>query len=144
MSSPKVLFGFHAVGVRLKTAPQSIIEVYYEATRRDARMRQFLARAKEAGVRLIEADGLRLAKLAGSHGHQGVAARVEEVKDTRTLDVGAGASKIDFPVEWGEYRLDERFADKVLMPLAIQVHHAVCDGFHVCRFLDELQDLLNK
>ena len=22
--------------------------------------------------------------------------------------------------------------------------HAVCDGFHVCRFLDELQDLLNK
>jgi len=25
MSSPKVLFGFHAVGVRLKTAPQSNI-----------------------------------------------------------------------------------------------------------------------
>ncbi len=29
-----------------------------------------------------------------------------ENKDTRTLDVGANASKIDFPVEWGEYRLD--------------------------------------
>jgi len=29
-----------------------------------------------------------------------------ENKDTRTLDVGTGASKIDFPVEWGEYRLD--------------------------------------
>ena len=86
MSSPKVLFGFHAVGVRLKTAPQSIIEVYYEATRRDARMRQFLARAKEAGVRLIEADGLRLAKLAGSHGHQGVAARVEAVAQMQSLD----------------------------------------------------------
>ena len=86
MSSPKVLFGFHAVGVRLKTSPQSIIEVYYEASRRDARMRQFLERAKEAGVRLIEADAMRIAKLAGSHGHQGVAARVEEVKDTRTLD----------------------------------------------------------
>ena len=55
MSSPKVLFGFHAVGVRLKTAPQSIIEIYYEATRRDARMRQFLDRAREAGARLIEA-----------------------------------------------------------------------------------------
>ncbi len=86
MSSPKVLFGFHAVGVRLKTAPQSIIEVYYEATRRDARMRQFLARAKEAGVRPIEADGLRLAKLAGSHGHQGVAARVEAVAQLQSLD----------------------------------------------------------
>ena len=86
MSSPKVLFGFHAVGVRLKTAPQSIIEIYYEPTRRDARMRQFLERAREAGARLIEADGMRLAKLAGSHGHQGVAARVEAVAQLQSLD----------------------------------------------------------
>lgn len=86
MSSPKVLFGFHAVGVRLKTAPQSIVEVYYEATRRDARMRQFLERAREAGVRLIEADALRIAKLAGSHGHQGVAARVEPLAQQNSLD----------------------------------------------------------
>jgi len=86
MSSPKVLFGFHAVGVRLKTAPQSIIEIYYEPTRRDARMRQFLDKAREANARLIEADGLRIAKLAGSHGHQGVAARVEEIKQVHSLD----------------------------------------------------------
>ena len=86
MSSPKVLFGFHAVSVRMKTAPQSIIEVYYEVTRRDARMRQFLDRAKEAGVRLIEADSPRIAKLAGSHGHQGVAARVQEMKMATSLD----------------------------------------------------------
>jgi len=86
MSSPKVLFGFHAVGVRLKTAPQSIVEIYYEATRRDARMRQFLDRARAAGARLIEADAERLAKLAGSHGHQGVAARVEPTKQITSLD----------------------------------------------------------
>ena len=86
MSSPKVLFGFHAVGVRLKTAPQSIIEIFYESTRRDARMRQFLERANEAGARLIEADNLRLAKLCGSHGHQGVAARVEPVAQIHSLD----------------------------------------------------------
>ncbi len=86
MSSPKVLFGFHAVGVRLKVAPESIVEVYFEATRRDARMRQFLERAKEAGVRLIEADGLRLSKLAGSHGHQGVAALVKPMELARSLD----------------------------------------------------------
>ena len=86
MSSPKVLFGFHAVGVRLKTAPQSIIEIYYESSRRDARMRQFIDRAKEAGARLIEADSLRIAKLCGSHGHQGVAARVNEVEQVRSLD----------------------------------------------------------
>lgn len=86
MSSPKVLFGFHAVGVRLKTAPASVLEVYFDASRRDARMRQFIDRAREAEVRLIEADGLRLAKLAGSHGHQGVAALVQPVAQARSLD----------------------------------------------------------
>ncbi|HXE47654.1 MAG TPA: 23S rRNA (guanosine(2251)-2'-O)-methyltransferase RlmB [Ramlibacter sp.] len=86
MSSPKVLFGFHAVGVRLKTAPQSVIEIYVDPTRRDARMRQFLERVAEAGARLIEADGIRLAKLAGSHGHQGVAARVQSLPAAHSLD----------------------------------------------------------
>jgi 23S rRNA (guanosine2251-2'-O)-methyltransferase len=85
-STPKVLFGFHAVGVRLKTAPATVMEIYYEPTRRDARMRQFLDRVKEAGVRLIEADALRIAKLAGSHGHQGVAARVQSIKTSHSLD----------------------------------------------------------
>lgn len=86
MSSPKVLFGFHAVGVRLKMAPQSIIEIHFEPTRRDARMRQFIDRVKEAGVRLIESDGLRISKLAGSHGHQGVAARVQAIEQVHSLD----------------------------------------------------------
>ena len=86
MPSPKVLFGFHAVGVRLKTAPQSVIEIYFEPTRRDARMRQFLDRAKEAKVKLIEGDSLRLAKLCGNHGHQGVVARVEPVPQAHSLD----------------------------------------------------------
>lgn len=86
MSSPKVLFGFHAVGVRLKMAPQSIIEIHFEPTRRDARMRQFMDRVKEAGVRLIESDGLRISKLAGSHGHQGVAARVQTIEQVHSLD----------------------------------------------------------
>ena len=86
MSANKVLFGFHAVGVRLKIAPASVIEVLYDPTRRDARMKAFLERAREAHVRLIEADSLRIAKLAGSHGHQGVAARVLAVPSARSLD----------------------------------------------------------
>ena len=86
MSSPKVLFGFHAVGVRLKTAPASVLELYVDPSRRDARMRQFVERAKEAGLRLLDADGMRLAKLCGSHGHQGVVARVSAVEQARSLD----------------------------------------------------------
>ena len=85
-SASSVLFGFHAVGVRIKTAPQTVIEVYIDPTRRDARMRQFVDRAKEAGVKLLEADGLRLSQLAGNHRHQGVVARVLALDVARTLD----------------------------------------------------------
>lgn len=28
---------------------------------------------------------------------------------------------------------------KTCLPLAMQVHHAVCDGFHASRFLTDLQ-----
>ncbi|MEQ4673251.1 type A chloramphenicol O-acetyltransferase [Providencia vermicola] len=37
-----------------------------------------------------------------------------------------------------------REGDKILLPLSIQVHHAVCDGFHVGRFVNELQMLCNQ
>ncbi|RJT17801.1 type A chloramphenicol O-acetyltransferase [Buttiauxella izardii] len=32
---------------------------------------------------------------------------------------------------------------KVLLPVAVQVHHSVCDGFHVARMINELQELIN-
>jgi 23S rRNA (guanosine2251-2'-O)-methyltransferase len=86
MSSNKVLFGFHAVGVRLKIAPQSIVEIHYEVTRRDARMRQFIDKARDSGMRMIESDGERLAKLAGGHSHQGVVAMVTPIPHHHSLD----------------------------------------------------------
>jgi 23S rRNA (guanosine2251-2'-O)-methyltransferase len=85
-SSPKVLFGFHAIGVRIKTAPKSVFEIFFDVSRRDARMRQFTDRAREVGIRLIESDGLRLAKMCGSHGHQGVVARVDPMAQVKSLD----------------------------------------------------------
>ena len=85
-SSSKVLFGFHAVGVRIKTAPKSVIEVFFDVSRRDARMRRFTDRARDSGIRLIESDGQRLAKMCGSHGHQGVVARVEAIAQVTSLD----------------------------------------------------------
>jgi 23S rRNA (guanosine2251-2'-O)-methyltransferase len=84
--STKVLFGFHAVTVRLKTAPASVIEVHVDATRRDARMRQFVERAREAGARMIESDDARLAQLAGTSRHQGVVARVSPLPQHHDLD----------------------------------------------------------
>lgn len=85
-AAAKILYGFHAIGVRLKVSPQSILEVYYDANRRDARMHQFLDRAREAGVKLVEAPSSRLVSLAGNLSHQGVVARVHEVKPIHSLD----------------------------------------------------------
>jgi 23S rRNA (guanosine2251-2'-O)-methyltransferase len=87
MSAPvKILFGFHAVTVRLKTAPQSIVELHVASQRRDARMRQFVERANEAHVRLIDSDDDRLYRLAGSDRHQGVVARVTALALSHSLD----------------------------------------------------------
>ena len=96
--SKQVLFGFHAVTVRLKSAPKSVIEIHVDATRRDQRMRQFVDRARDAGAKVIDSDDDRLQKLSGSHRHQGVAARVETITVSSslddTLDAAAGPALI--------------------------------------------------
>ncbi|MDO4768807.1 MAG: 23S rRNA (guanosine(2251)-2'-O)-methyltransferase RlmB [Brachymonas sp.] len=85
-SKTRMVYGFHAVGVHLKTAPQSVQEIWFDPSRRDARMRQFLQRAQEAELQLIEADSARLARLAGSFNHQGVVARVAAALASHSLD----------------------------------------------------------
>ena len=84
--SSKVLFGFHAVTVRLKTAPQSITEIHVDASRRDGRMRQFVERARDAGMKLMESDDAALTALAGGTRHQGVVARVNALPARHSLD----------------------------------------------------------
>ena len=84
--STKVLFGFHAVTVRLKTAPESVAEIHLDAARRDARMRQFAERAQAAGARIVESDDERLTRLAGTARHQGVVARVTPLAPRHSLD----------------------------------------------------------
>ena len=82
----QLLFGFHAVGVRLKTAPRSVIEVHVDSGRRDPRMRQFVAarrgRRRQAGRERRRAP----ARLAGNARHQGVVARVEPIARSHSLD----------------------------------------------------------
>ena len=82
----RVLFGFHAVGVRLKTAPRSVLELHVDPGRRDGRMQHFVARAVEAGVKLVESGDERLTQLAGSQRHQGVVARVQPLAPAKSLD----------------------------------------------------------
>jgi 23S rRNA (guanosine2251-2'-O)-methyltransferase len=85
-SPQRILFGFHAVTVRLKTAPATVTEIHFDPARRDQRMRAFLERAREAGARLIESDDARLASLAGASRHQGIVARVAPLPRSHSID----------------------------------------------------------
>ncbi len=84
--SEKILFGFHAVTVRLKTAPQSVVEIHVDASRRDARMRGFVERAQAAGAKMVDSDDQRLIRLSGSPRHQGVVAKVTALKQLHSVD----------------------------------------------------------
>lgn len=44
-------------------------------------------------------------------------------------------------VTWGKY---ERDGGRCLMPLTMNIHHAVADGFHLARFFIELQALIDS
>ena len=90
-----MLFGFHAVTVRLKTAPKSVIEIHHDVARRDQRMRQLLDRANDADTRLIDSDDDRLQKLCGTHRHQGVVARAEVIALSHSLDDTLDAAEGD-------------------------------------------------
>jgi 23S rRNA (guanosine2251-2'-O)-methyltransferase len=81
-----ILFGFHAVTVRLKTHADTVIEVHVDSTRRDARMRSFVERVREAGATIVDSDDQRLSRLAGNPRHQGVVARVQPLPQTHSLD----------------------------------------------------------
>lgn len=44
-------------------------------------------------------------------------------------------------VTWGKY---EEECKGTIMPLTMNIHHAVADGFHVSRFFNEVQALIDS
>ena len=44
-------------------------------------------------------------------------------------------------VTWGKYEAE---GDKLVMPLTMNIHHAVADGFHLSRFFAEVQELIDR
>ncbi len=74
----KFLHGFHAVGARLRSAPESIQSLYVDGERDDPRMRAFLQDAERSRVRVIVAAAGRLDGMVRSGRHQGVVAEVDD------------------------------------------------------------------
>ena len=88
MSGPeRVIFGFHTVLARLRAEPKSVLEVFLDETRKDARAKDFAAQVERAGARLMRVPSTRLEGMAGGGRHQGVVARVQAHTQKQTLDV---------------------------------------------------------
>jgi 23S rRNA (guanosine2251-2'-O)-methyltransferase len=77
MREPRVVFGFHAVLARLRADPKSVVEIFLDETRKDARGKDLVAIAERAGVRVMRVPTKRLDGFYGGGRHQGVVARVE-------------------------------------------------------------------
>ncbi|HEY8101927.1 MAG TPA: 23S rRNA (guanosine(2251)-2'-O)-methyltransferase RlmB [Burkholderiaceae bacterium] len=82
----KMIFGFHAVTARLRHEASSVEEIYIDAERHDRRMQELIRAAKEAGVRIVQADDQRLSNIVGTRRHQGVVAKAGELSLARNLD----------------------------------------------------------
>ncbi|MCC0783755.1 chloramphenicol acetyltransferase [Clostridioides sp. ES-S-0108-01] len=57
--------------------------------------------------------------------------------DVHVFDEGKFLAPV---VTWGKYELEQ---EKYIMPLTMNIHHAVADGFHLSRFFNEVQELIN-
>ena len=82
----RVIFGFHTVLAVLRADPKSVIEVYLDEARKDARARDFAASVERTGARLMRVPATRLEGMAGGGRHQGVVARVEAHSKKQTLE----------------------------------------------------------
>lgn len=82
----RILAGFHAVGARLRHAPETIDAIYVDARRHDGRMADLQQRAAQLRVRCVAVDAERLRGMAGDAPHQGVVAVASELDRSHTLD----------------------------------------------------------
>ena len=83
---PRVVFGFHAVLARLRADPKSVIEIFLDETRNDARAKDLASVAQRCGVSLHRVPTKRLDGFYGGGRHQGVVARIELKDLAQDLD----------------------------------------------------------
>ena len=86
LAPDRVIFGFHTVLARLRADPKSVLEVFLDESRKDARAKDFAAAVERAGARLMRVSASRLEGMAGGGRHQGVVARVEANTQKLTLE----------------------------------------------------------
>jgi 23S rRNA (guanosine2251-2'-O)-methyltransferase len=81
-----IIFGFHAVTSRLRSAPASVQELFVENSRTDRRAQDLIALAESLNIRVMLVDTKRLDGMTGFGRHQGVVAGVEPVQLAAHID----------------------------------------------------------
>jgi 23S rRNA (guanosine2251-2'-O)-methyltransferase len=86
MKPTRAVFGFHAVLARLRADAQSVVELYLDENRKDARAKDLAAVAERAGVALMRVPTKRLDGFYGGGRHQGVVAMVFDKPSRESLE----------------------------------------------------------
>jgi 23S rRNA (guanosine2251-2'-O)-methyltransferase len=86
MKPTRAVFGFHAVLARLRADAQSVVELYLDENRRDARAKDLALVAEKAGVKLMRVPTKRLDGFYGGGRHQGVVAMVFDKPARESLE----------------------------------------------------------
>jgi 23S rRNA (guanosine2251-2'-O)-methyltransferase len=86
MKPTRAVFGFHAVLARLRADAQSVVELYLDENRKDARAKDLAAVAETAGVALMRVPTKRLDGFYGGGRHQGVVAIVRDKPSRESLE----------------------------------------------------------
>jgi len=86
MKPTRAVFGFHAVLARLRADAQSVVELYLDENRKDARAKDLAAAAERAGVALMRVPTKRLDGFYGGGRHQGVVAMVFDKPSRESLE----------------------------------------------------------
>ena len=99
--SGQLIIGIHAVRTALKHGGERIDHLWFDAERRDRRLRQLLDEAKSAGVRAESSTKAELDRMTGGANHQGVVAHGE------------------MPASLGEAALESLLAELTQTPLLL-------------------------
>src|SRR6266851_3794898 len=86
MKPTRAIFGFHAVLARMRADPASVMEIYLDENRKDARAHDLALAVEKAGVTLMRVPTKRLDGFYGGGRHQGVVAMVLEKPARESLE----------------------------------------------------------
>lgn len=81
MANQRLIYGFHALNARLWQNAKSIIELYIQEGKHDARTREVLEKAAEERVRVHFVNSDRLDAICKGARHQGVAGFIDASKN---------------------------------------------------------------